>query len=321
MKTLLIGGTGQVGDHLVKDLLKMGADITIVSRGFTKPVENEKLFSKVRLHTLDRKEAEKSRAWEIFLASQKFDIVVDFMAFEPRSAEIIYKTLRRHIKHYIFVATSWMYGQLGQVPALEDVTPLNPEIPYAKKKYLIHQYLMNKFKKEGFPVTSITPTQITGPGKECVTPRANHDMVFFEEMAAQKSIVIPTSNLGLVQHVHPKDIAQLISLCIHNPQKSMGQLFNASADYALGYEYYARWIANVVGNKNLHIKALSFQEYLQIRGQDEEILNHHLYPSCVSVAKAKYLLNYKPEYSPEEAVLSCLDWQVKNKKLNIRIRS
>ncbi|GEM_PF-6204337 len=319
MKILLIGGTGHIASYLIKDLIKFGAEVTAVSRGSTVPYENQKLFSKVRLHTLDREKAENGHAWEIFMASQKWDIVVDFIAFEPRSAEISYKTLRNHVKHYIFISTCWMYGETGRLPAVEDISRMNPGIPYAKKKLAIYRYFMGKFQKDKFPVTTINPTQITGPGKTCINPLGNHDMVFFEEMASVKRVVIPVSTAPFVQHVHPKDIAQLIFLCIQHPQKSIGQMFNASSPYAMDYLTYAHWVAQFVGNPKLKICAEPYEEYLEKNGKDDSILQHMKFPSCVSIEKAKYVLGYKPEFTAEQAVASCLEWHVKTKRLNMKI--
>lgn len=320
MKILLIGGTGHIASYLLKDLLKDKADITVVSRGNTVPVENAKLYSKVRLHALDRQQAEKGHAWEIFLASQKWDVVVDFISFEPRSAEIAFKTLRHHVKHYVNISTCWMYGEIGRLPALEDLTAMNPGNPYAKKKLVIHRYLMEKFRKEGFPVTTLNPTQITGPGKTCVTPIGNHDMAIFEELSSVKTFVVPYGPNSYVQHVHPKDIAQMILLALQQPKRSIGQMFNAGSAYSMDFPTYARWVAKVTGNARVDLHLMPYSDYLEKNGKNDEIQYHMAFPSCASVEKAKYLLGYKPEFTPEEAVLSCLQWHIKEKRLNLSLK-
>jgi nucleoside-diphosphate-sugar epimerase len=106
MKVLLIGGTLYFGKKIVKDLLERGDDVTIYSRGKTRP----EFWDDCEHIVGDRTDYDD---FDAKLAGKSFDAVIDNLAFKTEDAESVVRTLRGKTGKYLVASTVSIYGGPG----------------------------------------------------------------------------------------------------------------------------------------------------------------------------------------------------------------
>ncbi len=159
-KTILIlGGTGFLGPHIVRNAVARGHTVTLFNRGKTHPglfPELEKLHGD-RDGKLD---ALKGRTW---------DAVVDPSGYVPRIVKMSTELLAPATKHYVFVSTISVYKD--DIPANADETaalntiadPTNEDV---RENYGALKALCEQAAEAAMPgrVTNVRPGLIIGPG-------------------------------------------------------------------------------------------------------------------------------------------------------------
>ena len=96
MKVLFIGGTGNISSYASKILLENGIDLYILTRGNAKVDLPGANLIKGNIRNKDA-------AIEI-LNNQKFDVVVDWIAFKEDHVEFDFELFKEKVKQYIFIA-------------------------------------------------------------------------------------------------------------------------------------------------------------------------------------------------------------------------
>ena len=106
MKVLLIGGTLYFGKKIVKDLLERGDDVTIYSRGNTRP----EFWDDCEHIVGDRTDYDD---FDAKLSGKSFDAVIDNLAYKTEDAESVVRTLRGKTGKYLVASTVSIYGGPG----------------------------------------------------------------------------------------------------------------------------------------------------------------------------------------------------------------
>ena len=109
MSILILGGTGFIGPHMVREALRRGHEVSLFNRGRT----NNELFPDLELLVGDRNNGLDA------LEGGKWDAVVDNSGYVPRHVEDSAKLLAPIVSHYLYVSTISVYGDLSQ-PIDED---------------------------------------------------------------------------------------------------------------------------------------------------------------------------------------------------------
>lgn len=297
-RVLVIGGTGHIGSYLVPRLLAFGYTIYVFSQGKTRPYVDHPLWERVRWIKGNREEEEKRGTLGDLIQSLKLDALVDLIAFEPESAKFLVEALENSETHLLMCTTAWVYGKTRSVPTQENA-PRFPENEYARKKVEIEDILWEA--KGKVRSTIIRPTHITGPGKSFVTPFGDHNVETLQKILNGEEIILLDGGFSTLHHVHPKDVAELFFLALENPQKSVGEAFNCGGRYALTFFGLAEFLFRLV-EKPLRIRSMSLEEYASQFGYPEEAAMHVRQGCCVSMEKARSLLDFVPAYTPEGAV-------------------
>ncbi|HEY2804740.1 MAG TPA: NAD-dependent epimerase/dehydratase family protein [Gemmatimonadales bacterium] len=102
LRTLIIGGTRNLGPDLVRALLARGDEVTVLNRGLTA----DDLASPVmRLHADRSNEA----ALRAALGSRSFDLVVDTTLYNGKDAQAVTRILAGRVQKYVFWSTGQVY--------------------------------------------------------------------------------------------------------------------------------------------------------------------------------------------------------------------
>ena len=131
MKMLLIGGTGFIGPHVVRQLQANGHEVTIFHRGNQPAPDSVGEIIGDRNHLRDSRET---------FAREKFDAVIDFVLSSERQAKDLMQTLRGITQRVVALSSMDVYrawgvfyrlqpGGLQELPLTED-SELRTQAPY-----------------------------------------------------------------------------------------------------------------------------------------------------------------------------------------------
>lgn len=160
LKILVLGGTGFIGPHMVREGLRRGHRITLFNRGRT----NSELFPDLELLVGDRDNGLDA------LRGGKWDAVIDNSGYVPRHVADSARLLAAAASHYLFISTVAVYASfadandedspLATMPdeGVEEVTGET----YGPMKALCEQRAVAEFGRERTAI--LRPTYICGPG-------------------------------------------------------------------------------------------------------------------------------------------------------------
>jgi 2'-hydroxyisoflavone reductase len=160
LNILILGGTGFIGPHMVREALRRGHQVSLFNRGRS----NNKLFPDLKLLVGDRNnglDALKGTSW---------DAVVDNSGYVPRHVADSARLLSSATSHYIYISTISTYASFGT--ANDENSPLGTiddetieEITgesYGPLKALCEKRAAAEIDADD--LTILRPTYICGPG-------------------------------------------------------------------------------------------------------------------------------------------------------------
>lgn len=160
LRILVLGGTGFIGPHMVREALRRGHDVSLFNRGRT----DEDLFPDLQTFIGDRDgklDALKGHEW---------NAVIDNSGYVPRHVADSARLLSSAASHYLFVSSISAYASfrvanhegspLATMPdeSVEEVT----NETYGPMKALCENMAAREFGEER--VTILRPTYVCGPG-------------------------------------------------------------------------------------------------------------------------------------------------------------
>jgi 2'-hydroxyisoflavone reductase len=160
LRILVLGGTGFIGPHMVREALRRGHEVSLFNRGRT----NNELFPDLKLFKGDRNNDLQS------LEGGSWDVVVDNSGYVPRHVEDSARLLSPVVSHYLFVSTISVYAvspapitEESPLATMEDETV--EEVTggfYGPMKALCEQRVTSVLGASR--TTILRPTYICGPG-------------------------------------------------------------------------------------------------------------------------------------------------------------
>ncbi|MGB5247873.1 MAG: NAD-dependent epimerase/dehydratase family protein [Woeseia sp.] len=160
MRILVLGGTGYIGPHMVREALLRGHTVELFNRGRT----NDELFPDLKTYVGDRNNGLAP------LADGKWDVIIDNSGYVPRHVADSAKLLSSRASHYIFISSISAYADFGS--PLDEDSPLASiadetveEVTnetYGPLKALCEKRAAQEFGADRLAV--LRPTYICGPG-------------------------------------------------------------------------------------------------------------------------------------------------------------
>lgn len=160
LRILILGGTGFIGPHMVREALRRGHEVELFNRGRT----DSDLFPDLKLFVGDRDNGLEA------LEGGSWDAVVDNSGYVPRHVEDSARLLSPVVAHYLYISTISVYSDLSKpidedsaVGTLEDET--TEEVTgetYGPLKALCEKRVNSEVGADR--TTVLRPTYICGPG-------------------------------------------------------------------------------------------------------------------------------------------------------------
>lgn len=152
MKALFIGGTGTISSAITKQLLEQGCELYLLNRG------NRNGSLPEGAHILQADINDEGQVARL-LGDLTFDVVADFIAFEPAQLERDYRLFNGRTRQFMFISSASAYQKPLSDYRITEGTPLaNPYWLYSRNKIACEDYLMKQYREHGFPVTIVRPS-------------------------------------------------------------------------------------------------------------------------------------------------------------------
>jgi len=241
MTILFIGGTGIISTACTALAVERGLDLTLLTRG--KRTAN--IPRGVRILSEDIN----SPSLPAKLANEKFDAVVDWIAFTPADIERDIALFRSRTRQFIFISSASAY----QKPALDylitESTPLaNPHWDYSRNKIACEERLMNAYRDEGFPITIVRPSLTYGETLIPLVMNSWAEMSYtaVDRMIRGEKVIVPGDGSSLWVITHNSDFAKgFVGLLGH--EQAIGHAFHITSDEVLTWNQLYQIVGAAAG--------------------------------------------------------------------------
>ena len=202
-KILVIGGTLFIGHLLVKELVRAGHEVTVLHR---KP--RHKLGRKVANIMADRNDPE---AVKRALIGKNFDVVYDNVYDWERGTtaaqvEATARACGNNLHRYVFMSSVGAYGDGLNHHEGDALAPDDHHDHYVRNKAMSERALFRMHQRNGFPVVTLRPPFIYGPGNPFY-----REAFFWDRLREARPIILPGDGRRLMQFVHLKDV---VNACV-----------------------------------------------------------------------------------------------------------
>ena len=242
MKALFIGGTGTISFGIVKLLADDPMwEVYLLNRGN----RNDEVPENVRQITADINNEEDVAGK---LSDMQFDVVSDFIAFDVKAVERDYRLFKGKTKQYIFISSASAYNKPAAGYVITEGTTLaNPYWEYSRNKIACEEFLLKKYREEGFPVTIVRPSHTYDERR---IPLGLHgDKGFYQvikRMQQGKPVIIPGDGSSLWTLTFNSDFAIGYTGLMGN-RHAIGEAFQITGDETLTWDQIHQTIADALG--------------------------------------------------------------------------
>lgn len=243
MKVLFIGGTGLISSASSELAIRNGIELHILNRGLS---EKHPLPMGANLIKADIR-GDRKRISEI-LKSEKFDAVVDWIAFTPSDVEYDIGLFSGRTRQFVFISSASAYQKPSTSYLITESTPLsNPYWEYSRNKIACEERLMKEYRDNGFPVTIVRPSLTYGPSQIPLAINSwNQPYTLIDRMKKGEKIIVPGDGTSLWTCTYNTDFAKgLVGLL--GAEKTIGHAFHITSDEVLSWDQIYIAAAHAVG--------------------------------------------------------------------------
>jgi len=256
MKSLVTGGAGFIGAHVVNELLELGHEVVVLddlSGGFEENVNSQAQF--VKGSVVDAELVEK------LFSDHKFDYVYHLAAYAAEglshfirrfnyqnnligSINLINESIKTKVKCFVFTSSIAVYGT-GQVPLKETTIPI-PEDPYGIAKLAIEQDLKSANEMFGLDFVIFRPHNVYGRYQNIADKYRNVVGIFMNQLMQGKELSVFGDGNQTRAFSHVSDIAPYIAKSAQM-KEVYGETFNIGADKEYTVNELAKTVMNSMG--------------------------------------------------------------------------
>ncbi len=305
MNILFIGGTGLISSACSDLALTQGHQLTLLNRSRSTKYP---LPEGARLIQADVRGEESELA--ALLAKEKFDAVVDWIAFTRADIERDLRLFKGKTGHFIFISSASAYQKPPAHYIITESSPLeNPFWEYSRNKIICENLLMDAWRKEGFPATIVRPSLTYGPSQIPLAGASwQHPYTAIDRMRKGLKVVVPGDGTSLWTVTWNGDFAVGFNGLLGNP-KTHGEAFHITSDEVLSWNQIYATAAREAGAEFLpaHISSDVIAAYNP--GAVGDLIGDKNNSSVFDNSKIKrFVPQFKCEVSWQEGVRRSLAW-------------
>jgi UDP-glucose 4-epimerase len=242
LKTLVTGGAGFIGSHLVERLLQEGHHVLVLDNLSTGRLENLAHIKNDRLTVkiVDIADTAKIQPhfdgidWVFHLAALA-DIVPSIQqplnyhhANVDGTVSVLEAARAAGVKRFLYTASSSCYGIPDQYPTPETAE-IRPMYPYALTKYLGEQYVMHWAKTYKLPCVSLRLFNVYGPRSRTSGTYGAVFGVFLAQKLAGKPFTVVGDGMQTRDFTFVTDVADAFFTAAKSDIS--GQIFNVGSGH------------------------------------------------------------------------------------------
>lgn len=248
MRSLIIGGTRNLGPAIVQALLQLGHEVAVFNRGVTRddlPEEVERLRG-------DRTDPQQLKQ---VVAGRNFDLVVDTTLYTGPEAEATVDTFAERVGRYVFLSTGQVYlvrlgverpfkeedypGQVMAEPPKSDESTHSNWL-YGFDKRAAEDIFAQAWTEKKFPYTSLRLPMVN-------SERDHYGRIYgyFLRLQDGGPILIPEGDGLPVRHVYGEDVVQAI-VKLAEGDAGKGGAYNIGQDETLTLEQFLTMLAELM---------------------------------------------------------------------------
>lgn len=225
LSILILGGTGFIGPHMVREALRRGYEVTLFNRGRT----NNRLFPDLETIKGDRNnglDGLRGRSW---------DAVIDNSGYVPRHVQDSARLLADNTNRYLYISTVSVYADFSidntESSSLATIADETVEevtgATYGPLKALCELRARAEIGNER--LTILRPTYIAGPGDHT-------DRFSYWPLRTRKGgeMIWPGSPQHTIQVVDVRDLANFTIDCLDRDIAGTFNAVNPAGSYSLG---------------------------------------------------------------------------------------
>ena len=290
-RILVIGGTQFIGHLLVERLVKAGHEVTVLHRkvghNFTKRVRNL---------TADRNDALSIRK---AVGTTRFDVVFDNVYDWERGTtgaqvEATAQIFDGRVSRYIFMSSVAAYGDGLNHHEGDALAPDDHPNLYARNKAMSERLLFRLHQRTGFPVITLRPPFVYGPGNPFY-----REAFFWDRYRAGRPVILPSEGHRLMQFIYVGDLVELAVKAMEL-KNCVGHSFNTANPRPITQHELVLDLAQAANIRAPQIVSVPREVIYRAGGQT--ISGHKLYfgeyydvPAITQVVtKAQRMLSFKP---------------------------
>ena len=297
MKSIVTGGAGFIGSHLVDRLVKMGHKVIVLDNFSTGRKLNlsHHTGKNIKIIKVDISENRKLDKYfkgvhYIFHLAGIADIVPSienphkyFKSNVIGTVNVIKAAKNQKIKKFIYAASASCYGFPKKFPTKEN-EKIKPMYPYSFVKWQAEEFVMHWAKIFDFPAISLRFFNTYGPRSRTSGAYGAVFGVFFAQKLANKPLTIVGNGNQTRDFVHVDDLVSAIIKAAQS--KKVGEIYNVGS----GKEVTVNKIAKLIGGKRTHIPKRP--------GEPDR--------SLADISKIKNDIKWKPKIKIEKGVKELL---------------
>lgn len=241
MKILFIGGTGTISGAISRKAAKRGDELYLLNRG-NRVGEMPENVKWIRCDIADEEAAAEK------LEGLRFDAVCDFIGFVPEQVERDYRLFAGRTKQFLYISSASAYHKpMRDYRITEGTTLANPYWEYSRNKIACEEYLMRKYREDGFPVTIVRPSHTYSEKSVPVGVHGEHgSWQVLKRMLEGKPVIVPGDGTSLWTITYHEDFADAFLGLLGNPH-AIGEAFQITGDESLTWNQIYGIIADCLG--------------------------------------------------------------------------
>ena len=302
MNTLVTGGCGFIGSHIVDRLLAEGNEVMVIdnfSTGRPENLEHQKDNSHLKIIEADICDSDtitplfEGIDWVFHMAALA-DIVPSmqrpqdyFRSNVDGTFSVLQAARAAGVKRFMYTASSSCYGIPDSYPT-DEKADIRPEYPYALTKRLGEELALHWCKVYGLPVVSLCLFNVYGPRSRTSGTYGAVIGVFLGQKLAGKPYTIVGDGEQTRDFTYVSDIADAFITAAKSDV--VGERFNVGSEHT----YSVNRLVELIGGPDA--------EVVHIPKRPGE-------PSCTwaDTSKIAKMLNWHPKVTLEEGIRHVLD--------------
>ena len=311
MVTLVTGGAGFIGSHLVEELLSQGREVVVLDDLSTGKVEN--LPESENLTFIEGSITDRELLKNLF-DSYRFDTVFHLAAVasvfksveEPVETHrvnfdgtlyLLEESKRAGVNKFVFASSAAVYGDLPELPKREDM-PVKPLTPYGVDKYASERCVVNSFSLYGLRATALRFFNVYGERQDPSSPYSGVISIFInrtiKHMRGEKTTIdIYGDGKQTRDFIYVKDVVNAI-LIAENDERTNGKVFNVGTGKETSLLQIIETLKEIAGS-------VPPVRFLPPREGD---IKH----SVADIRRLKQL-GFIPSYTLKEGLLKTFNWE------------